>query len=92
MYSSNPLRRRLLQEPNLTLEKVAKKAQAFEFGNLDLLKSNRLLYNRKKMQVGMVRLKVTQDKYDFPSNKCFFHCGSSIHFANKSKIAKGRSC
>ena len=40
----------------------------------------------------MASLKVTQDKYDFPSNKCCFHCGSSTHFANKSKIAKGRSC
>ena len=31
MCSSNPLRRRLLQEPNLKLEKVVKKAQTMEF-------------------------------------------------------------
>ena len=31
MCSSNPLRRRLLQEPNLKLERVVKKVQAMEF-------------------------------------------------------------
>ena len=44
------------------------------------------------MHAGMERLKVTQDKHDFPSNKCCFHCGSSTHFTNKCNIAKGKTC
>ena len=44
------------------------------------------------MQTGMARLKITQDKYDFPSNKCCFRCGSSTHFANRCSIAKGKTC
>ena len=27
-------------------------------------------------------------KYDFPSNKCCFRCGSLTHLANKCNIAK----
>ena len=44
------------------------------------------------MQIGMARLKMTQDKYDFPSNKCSFRCGSSTHLANKCNIAKRKTC
>ena len=40
----------------------------------------------------MERLKIKQDKYDFPSNKCCFHCRSSTHLVNKSNIAKGKTC
>ena len=44
------------------------------------------------MQAGMVRLKVTQSRYVFPSNKCCFRCGSSIHLANKCNVAKVKTC
>ena len=40
----------------------------------------------------MARLKVTQDRYVFPSNKCCFRCGSSIHLANKCNVAKVKTC
>ena len=69
--SPNRLRRRLLQEPNLTLENVSEKAQAME-----LAKMQSIAMQPDEMQTGMARLKVTQDKYDFPSNKCCFRCGS----------------
>ena len=62
--SSNHLRRRLLQEPNLTLENVVEKAQAMELDEIQLI-----AMQQDKMQTGMARLKVTQDKYNFPSNK-----------------------
>ena len=78
--SSNRLRRRLQQEPNLTLEKVVEKAQAME-----LAERQSIVMQPDKMQAGMARLTVTQDKYDFPSNKCCFHFGSSTHLANKCK-------
>ena len=78
--SSNCLHRRLLQEPNLTLEKVVEKAQAME-----LAERQSIVMQPDKMQAGMARLTVTQDKYDFPSNKCCFHFGSSTHLANKCK-------
>ena len=45
-----------------------------------------------EIQAGMERLKIKQDKYDFPSNKCCFHCRSSTHLVNKSNIAKGKTC
>ena len=68
--SSNRLCRRLLQEPNLTPEKTAEKAQAMKLAD-------------------MVRMKVTQDKHDFPSNKCCLPCGSSTNFTNKcNKVQK----
>ena len=41
---------------------------------------------------GMVRLKVTPDKYDFLSNKCCFHYGSSTRLANKCNITKEKTC
>ena len=44
-----------------------------------------------EMQAGMARLKMTQDKYDFPSNKSCFRCGSSTHLANKCNLAKGKT-
>ena len=44
-----------------------------------------------QMQTGVARLKVRQDKYDFPSNKCCFRRGSSTHLANKCNIAKGKT-
>ena len=46
----------------------------------------------KEMQAAMARLKVTQDKHDFPSNKRCFRCGSSTLFVNKCTIAKGLTC
>ena len=36
----------------------------------------------KEMGTGMEVLKVTQDKYDFPSNKCCSPCESSTRFVN----------
>ena len=63
-YSSNCLRRRLLQEHNLTQEKAAEKVQTME-----LLEKQSIIKKPEETQAGMVRLKVTQDKYDFPSNK-----------------------
>ena len=44
------------------------------------------------MQFGMARLKVTQGKYGFPSNKCCFRCGSSTHVGKKCNIAKEKTC
>ena len=85
--SSNRLRRRLLQEPNLTLENVVEKAQAIELAEIQSI-----AMQPDEMQAGMARLKVTQDKYDFPSNKCCFRCVSSTHLANKCNIAKGKAC
>ena len=43
----------------------------------------------EEMQAGVARLKITQDKHDFPSNKRCFRCGSLTHFANQCTIAKG---
>ena len=76
--SSNRLRRRLLQEPNLTLEEVVKKAEAME-----LAEKQSIFMQPDDMQAGMAWLKVTQDKYDFPSNRCCFCCESSTHLSNK---------
>ena len=45
-----------------------------------------------EIQTGIARLNVTQGKYDFPSNKCYFRCGSSPHFANKFNLTKGKTC
>ena len=80
--SSNCLRR-LLQESNLTLEKV----QAIE-----LAKMQSIAMQPKEMQAGMARLKVTQDKYDFAPNKCCLRCRSSTQLTNKCNIAKGKTC
>ena len=44
------------------------------------------------MQAGVARLKVKPDKYDFPSNKCCFPCGSLTNLANKCSIAKRKTC
>ena len=85
--SSNRLRRRLLQEPNVTLENIVEKTQAMELAEMELF-----AMHPDEMQAGMARLKVTQDKYDFPSNKCCFRCRSSTHLANKCNIAKGKTC
>ena len=48
-------------------------------------------YAAEKMQAGIARLKVSQDKHDFPSKKGCFRCGKSMHFANKCNIAKGKT-
>ena len=85
--SFNRLRRRLQQKPNLTLENVVEKAQTIK-----LAKMQSIVMQPDEMQAGMARLKVTQDKYDFPSHKCFVRCGSSTHLANKCNIAKGKTC
>ena len=45
----------------------------------------------EEMQAGIARLKVAQDKYDFPSTKCCFCYGSSTYFANKCNLAKGKT-
>ena len=78
---------RLLQEPNLTRERVTKKAQAMKHAEKQLI-----IMQPDEMQASMARLKVTQDQYHFPSSKCCFCCGSSTHLANKCIIAKGKSC
>ena len=85
--SSNCLRRRLLQEPNLTLENAVVRAQAMELAEMQSI-----IMQPDEMHGGIARLKVTQDKLIFPSNKCCFHCGSSIHLANKCNIPKGKTC
>ena len=59
---------------------------------MKLAKMQSIVMQPDEMQAGMARLKVTQDKYDFPSHKCFFRCGSSTHLANKCNIAKGKTC
>ena len=84
--SSNRLRRRLLQEPNFTQENVVEKAKAMELAEIQSI-----AMQLDEMQAGMARLKLTQDKYDFPSNNCCFRCGSSTHLANKCNIAKGKT-
>ena len=58
--SSNRLRCRLLQGPNLTLEKVVEKAQAMELAG-----KQSIVMQPDEMRAGMARLKVAQDKYDF---------------------------
>ena len=80
--SSNRLRRRLLQEP----KNVVEKAKAMELAEIQSI-----AMQLDEMQAGMARLKLTQDKYDFPSNNCCFRCGSSTHLANKCNIAKGKA-
>ena len=85
--SPNRLRRRLLQEPNLTLENVVEKTQAIELAEMQSI-----AMQPDEMQDGMTRQKVTQDKYYFSSNKCCFCCGSSIHLPNKCNIAKVKIC
>ena len=45
-----------------------------------------------EIQAGIARQKVTQHKYDFPSSKCCFRCGSSTHFANKCNTSKRKTC
>ena len=80
---SDRLRHGLLQEPNLTLENVVEKAQAIE-----LAKMQSIALQPNEMQAKMTRLKVTQEKSDFLSNKCCFCCGSSTHLANKAILQK----
>ena len=80
--SSNRLRRRLLQEP----KNVVEKAKAMELAEIQSI-----AMQLDEMQAGMARLKLTQDKYDFPSSNCCFRCGSSTHLANKCNIAKGKT-
>ena len=84
---SNCLHRRLPQKPNLPLENFVEKIQAMELAEMQSI-----VMQPHEMQAGMARLKVTQDKYDFPSNKCCFRCRSSTHLADKSNIAKGKNC
>ena len=76
----------LLQEPNLTRENLVEKVQAIE-----LAKTQSIAMQPDKIQAGMARLKVTQDKYDFASNKCCLRCGSSTQLANKCNIAKEKT-
>ena len=80
------LRHRLLQEPNLTLETAVEKTQAMELATMQSI-----VMQLEEKQAGMARLKVTQNKYDFPYNKCCFCCGSSTHLANKCNITKGKT-
>ena len=63
-YSSNCLRRRLLQEHNLTQVKAVEKIQTME-----LLEKQSTIIQPEETQARMGRPKVTQDKYGFPSNK-----------------------
>ena len=62
--SCNLLRCRLLQEPNLTLEKTVEKAQAME-----LAKKQPIIMQPEEIEAAMAWLKLAQDKYDFISNK-----------------------
>ena len=80
-------RRHLLQQPNLTLEKNIQKSQVME-----LAEKQSIIMQPDDMQAGKTRLKVTQDEYNFPSNKCCFRCGSSTHFEKKCNIAKEKTC
>ena len=75
--SSNRLCFHLLQEPNLTQEKVVKNVQPME-----LAEKQSIIMQPKEMHIGMEVLKVTQDKYDFPSSKCCSPCESSTRFVN----------
>ena len=59
---------------------------------MELLEKQSIIKKPEETQAGMVRLKVTQDKYDFPSNKWCFRCGSLTHLANKCNIGKGQDC
>ena len=59
---------------------------------MELAEMQSIAMQPDEMQAGMARLKVTQDKYDFPSNKYCFRCGSSTHLANKCNITKGKTC
>ena len=59
---------------------------------MELAGKQSIVIQPDEMQAGMARLKVTQDKYGFPSNKCCFRCGSSTHLPNKCNIAKGKTC
>ena len=47
---------------------------------MELAEKQSIIMHRDEMQTGVARLKVTQDKYDFPCNKCCFRCGNSTHF------------
>ena len=88
--SSYSLHCLLLQEPNLTLEKVVEKTQAVE-----LAKKQSIIMQPEEMQAGMVNLKGAYEvakKYDFLSNKFCFRCGSSTHFVNNGTVAKGKTC
>ena len=58
--SSNHLRRRLLQEPNLTLENVVEKAQAMELAEMQSI-----AMQPDEMQAGIARLKVIQESMIF---------------------------
>ena len=58
---------------------------------MELAEMQSIVIQSDEMQAGMARLKVTEDKYDFPSNKYCFCCGSSTHLANKCNIAKGKT-
>ena len=58
--SSNRLRRRLLQEPNLTLENVVEKAQAMELAEMQSI-----AMQPDEMQAGIARLKVIQESMIF---------------------------
>ena len=58
---------------------------------MELAKKQSFAMQLDEMQAGMSRLIVTQDKYDLPSNKSCFRCGSSTHLANKCNIEKGKT-
>ena len=49
---------------------------------MELAEKQSIIMQPKETHTGMEVLKVTQDKYDFPSSKCCFPCESSTHFVN----------
>ena len=59
---------------------------------MELAEMHSITMQPDKRQTGMERLKVTQDKYDIPSNKCRFRCGSSTYLVNKCNITKEKTC
>ena len=74
---------------SLTLEKVAERAEAMR---VTQKQSTIIIYATERSSDFYGRLKITHDKYDFLSNKCYFHCGSSTHFANKCTVTKVEAC
>ena len=59
---------------------------------MELAEMQSIVMQPDEFQAGMARLKVTQGKYDFPSNKCCSRYGSSTHLPNKCNIAKRKTC
>ena len=74
---------------SLTLEKVAERAEAMR---VTQKQSTIIIYATERSSDFYGRLKITHGKYDFLSNKCYFHCRSSTHFANKCSVTKLEAC